>query len=63
MGVFTCVRVGGEGGVVVVATIPGFSDCFVDRRLFQGFRAATAMIVVVAAQYPPMNRGSPFDEK
>jgi hypothetical protein len=49
--------------VVVVATIPGFSDCFVDRRLFQGFRAATAMSVVVAAQCPPMNHGSPFDEK
>jgi hypothetical protein len=31
------VRVGGEGGVVVVATIPCFSDCFVDRRLFLGF--------------------------
>jgi hypothetical protein len=40
---------GGRGGVVVVATVPRFWACFLVWRLFQGFRAATAMSVVVAA--------------
>jgi len=34
------VRVGGEGGVVVVATIPRFTAPFRVQRIFLGLRAA-----------------------
>jgi hypothetical protein len=38
----------GEGGVVVVATIPRFMACFIVRGPFQGFMAVTVGGVVVA---------------